>query len=67
MKFIPFIGILMLSLVSCHDRADDHNMPTEVAGIPDTTSTTIGPDTSTRGVQDSSTSIGYDTAARKSQ
>lgn len=65
MKLIPFIGIIMLSLASCHDRDSDHNMPTSDDVASDSNSTSNAPDTSARGVQDSSTSIGYDTSSRR--
>ena len=65
MKLIPFIGIIMLSLVSCHDRDSDHNMPVDNSVPGDSNNSANAPDTSTRGVQDSSTSIGYDTASKR--
>lgn len=72
MKKILGFAIAVLVFTSCGDAGDERpeNMPTMMQETPSSDpnggNTNIY-DTSTRGVQDSSTVIDYDTAARKRQ
>ena len=72
MKKIIGLALTALVFTSCGDAGDERpeNMPTMMQETPSSDpnggNTNIY-DTSTRGVQDSSTVIDYDTAARKRQ
>jgi hypothetical protein len=66
MKYLSLALIVMLSFAACHDREEDHNMPSDAGGvITDSNNTGNLPDTTARNVQDTSTSVGYDTSSRR--
>lgn len=67
MKKLGIVIFIALVFAACNNGNRDYNMDTNLAspaGSDDSTAPTVF-DTSASGVQDSSTVIGYDTAARK--